>query len=229
MALKYKDLLVSDITQLQRLLEVKVDGKYGPKTKKAHLEKLDKLFLEECEFYGWRLMPAPEKKSRERNFPESRIEGERVIWHWPGSGRSAESLGRLWTSDSRTVSSHAGVDEKGIIWYVMPHRVSYHAGKSNGNSLGIDICSPPLADSKSISAAKERGIYKELTEDGKYQLLHPDVLRNVSFISRAINIWGEYLYQDHAYVDPNRKIDCIPWRKQLEEIKCWVPEPQVTT
>jgi len=25
-------------------------------------------------------------------------------------------------------------------------------------------------------------------------------------------------YQDHAFVDPRRKIDCIPWRDQLKKI-----------
>jgi len=221
--IKYSKLLTTDIKELQEILGVHTDGRYGSITKKKHLEELDRSFLDECEFYGWVWDPAPTRKTRERDFPKSPIAGTRVIWHWPSSGRSAESLGKLWRTDSRIVSSHAGVDEKEIRWYVMPHRVSFHAGNANGNSIGIDICSPPLTNEQGIKAAKDRGIYMGLTEDKKYQLLHPEILSKVSLVSRAIEIWADYKFQDHAFVDPGRKVDCIPWRNQLEGISCWKP------
>jgi N-acetyl-anhydromuramyl-L-alanine amidase AmpD len=205
-----------NVCNLQKTLNkngsnLRIDGSYGRDTKREHERVLDILWVDFCKKNKIRYTQQAIHKSRSR----VGMKINRVIWHWPSSGRSAESLGNLWINDSRQVSSHAGIDENGIIFYAPLHLVTFHAGKDNGDSIGIDICSPPLTDAASIHRSKTRGIYFE--EKNGYQLLHPSVIKQ---IERCRDILAplDLKYEDHAFVDPGRKIDCIPWREQLKQI-----------
>lgn len=209
-----------DIEKLQDILiknnyQIKKDGIYGPKTKTCHVELLDKMFDVFCRDKNWKYTGQALWKSRIR----TNLIPKDVIWHWTSSGRTAESLGNLWGGETRGASSHVGVDESGIWWYAPPHRATWHAGVFNENSLGIDICVPPINDTDGIKRARSRGIYDGPTDaDDNYQKLHPKVLENIKQLTDELDKHIELKYMDHAHVDPSRKIDCIPWRVQLKKI-----------
>lgn len=191
--------------------KIQEDGRMGTKTKNAWVACLDELFPFWCEANGFFYTGQAVKKSRIRKD----LKPSRVIWHWTGSGRTAESLGKLWVSDSRMVSSHCGIDEKGVYFYAPLHVVTYHAGNDNEDSIGIDICTPPLNNPESEHRAKTRGIYAGTSPDGKYLMIDEKILFDIRRLRKSLSEITPR-YQDHAFVDPQRKIDCIPWREQLK-------------
>ena len=116
------------------------------------------------------------------------------------------------------MSSHAGVDEHGVVWYAAPHYVTYHAGAANGAWIGVDICAPILAGGR--AAAEARGIFVgEVEYDGKTCLaLDPRIAAYAAEAQRLVaDVTGGDQWTDHAAVDPARKWDVIPWRPTLSD------------
>jgi len=67
-----------------------------------------------------------------------------IVVHWAGSASSAEQLYRYLQGTRVAVSTGWGVDPTGAYQYLPETRVSYHAGKANKWSVGVDFTQSPL-------------------------------------------------------------------------------------
>lgn len=207
-----------------------LDGIWGPRTQRSLHNALSAMWGDICDQNGWVYTREAEGNHVSRKRTE-RVTG--LIVHWPGSVETAQSLGALclrrqnrrqqWLdtpADQRgsrpgVASTHVGIDEKEVRWYAAPHFVTFHAGKDNGDTIGVDICSPPLVQDE--QNAKDRGIWVgRVPGDPRFLNLHAALAIRTKKVRDIIeSLFGRLTSEDHATVDPSRKIDCRVWEPVL--------------
>lgn len=221
-----------DASIQSQLNGINVDGVYGPRTEMALISRLDQLWADECQRHGWIFRQVGRQVPRTRNM-------DKVILHWPGSTRTASSLGDSWQRNlgSSNVSSNFGIDENEIIWYAGPHMRTNHCstpadsgkppGYYNESSVGGDICVPILGEHE--GNARQRNLFVGRRENrfrapngghhgGDWLEIHPAMAMRVAKLRKDLEAIGlSVRWVDHAYCDPNNKWDCRPWRNKLHQ------------
>lgn len=216
------DAWMSRDTSVQEAVGTKPDGLWGPATESALLSALDEAWQKVCDEKGWVFLPVGRQVPRR---PGPHL----LIWHWPGSTRTARQLADSWTRNlgKSNVSSHCGLDENEYIWYAAPHMRTNHApvpsgssfppGFFNARSIGIDICVPVLA--VHARDARKRGVYvgesaaSVLAPNGRRhnhaQLhLHPAMSTRALKLRKDLeDVMGPMYSTDHHHVDGNNKWD----------------------
>lgn len=159
------------IKALQQVIGVTPDGVIGPNTLKALKKYWD------CEVIAHEGMPVPlnntadyvvehdlslyELPDGERNWCNRSQKAETICMHW--GGFNARHLFRIfYNSKGRHVSTHFGIgrDPKDnnrieVMQYLDTGLQSYHAGKFNKFSVGVDICQ--AVESKHLDKALKGG------------------------------------------------------------------------
>lgn len=197
----------------QRAAQATAATRYRAAVEMGYLAGADAAWQEFCDACGWTFEPCGAFRVRRPLAPS------RTILHWPGDRTSAEGLVRIWRRNETgsRVSSHCGVDGSGVWWYRAPHHVTHHAGPHNADSIGIDICAPILARDGEPGAYRFRRPAPNGGHHGGLVLpLDPAIASRMEKVrARLSMLVGHHPWVDHAFVDPDRKWDCAPWREVL--------------
>jgi hypothetical protein len=169
--------------------------------------------------YGWRHV------ALQRSFtPKRRASGRamgQLVWHWSGGAGDAVRLGNFWNEGDRQASSHFGVDEHGIAWYLHPLWSAWHVPQHNAWTIGADVCAPPLLSQQ--KQAERRGVFVGLTDDKKYLALDPRIAAVAGELRRILDICcpsGDPLVSPttHRWLTPqSRPTELLPWEPVLKE------------
>jgi hypothetical protein len=206
---------------IQAAIGASADGVWGPDTDAAALAALESAWQDVCASRVWVYRRVGRQVPR-------RDAVHTAIWHWPGGTDTADTLGDRWKrNDLRSgVSSHCGIDERGVVWYAAPHMRTNHARGHNTHTIGIDICVPILERDR--AAAEMRGVFVGVRDyvsgiapnGGRHRHRALDLDSHVAARCGALRrglddaLWA-LAWVDHHRVDPNNKWDCGPWEHTL--------------
>jgi len=168
--------------------------------------------------YGWRYVEL------RRNFTQKRrLSGHpmgQLVWHWSGGAGDAVRLGNFWNGGDRQASSHFGVDEHGITWYLHPLWSAWHVPNHNAWTIGADVCAPPLLSQQ--KQATQRGVFVGLTGDKKYLALDPRIAAAAGELRRVLDICcpsgdPKLSPTTHRWLTPkSRPTELMPWEPDLK-------------
>jgi len=158
---------------------------------------------------------------------------ERVIMHW--GGLDPKHLHAVMNTPQRKVSTHFGIglidDEPVVYQYIDLIHKTWHAGKHNSNSIGIDICQQP--DYKWIQRYKDKGYdvkkIKNPTHRGNKNIisLDPRIAKAVgAFVEDLMNELGLKIEApEHHDVVPDASAYTLLGHHHLTskkwDIACW--------
>jgi hypothetical protein len=179
----------------------------------AHMVRIFEQVVQE---HGWRQVPLQRNfTQRRRNMGHSQL--GQLVWHWTGGTGDAVRLGKYWNGGERQASSHAGVDEHGICWYLHPLWSAWHVPGHNGWTIGVDVCAPPLLTQ--AGAAQARGIH--VGEHGNRWLrLDPRIAAAAGEFRRACDIMfpSRLSPTTHRWLAPrSRPTELLPWELTLQQ------------
>jgi hypothetical protein len=179
----------------------------------ALAEHMQRLWGEMAEARGWRHVPL--KKNFNPRRRASGHEAGQVIWHWTGGAGDAVRLGNFWNGGDRQASSHAGVDEHGVCWYIHPLWTTWHVPGHNSWSIGVDICAPPKVTQR--KAAEARGIYVG-DLDSKWLKLDPRIAEEAGKFRKILDVACPQSLSPstHRWLTPkSRPEELLPWEPDM--------------
>jgi hypothetical protein len=132
----------------------KIDGIYGPTTKRSirdyvelfQLKERGVITIDQEGSLDLRtkddLGPVDLRPGNKRRYHMMNQKPQCIVIHWTAGPTTAESLYRLFSRTDRGVSSHFALDLSGVYQYLPTTRAAWHAGWINSHAIGIDICQP---------------------------------------------------------------------------------------